>query len=98
MTFIKRTWKPREAEEWTKEDLIACIISPLAYIALMLGVVFSFLLLWYGFVILFGGILLTLLLYFVINPKLSMISSEYEKKQKDYLYELEKIVKWEDIT
>ncbi|RKY85464.1 hypothetical protein DRQ09_07260 [candidate division KSB1 bacterium] len=97
MSLIKRKWTAKEAEEWTKEDLIACIISPLAYITLMLGVVFSFLLLWYGFVILLAGIALTLLLYFVINPKLSKISTEYEKKQKEYLENLEKIVKWEDM-
>jgi len=97
MALIKRIWNAKEAEEWTKEDLIACIISPIAYIALMLGVVFSFLLLWYGFLILIAGIGLTFLLYFVIDPKLSKISTEYEKKQKDYLKDLEKIVTWEDV-
>jgi len=34
-------------------------------------------------------------IYWVIDPKLRMISQEYEKKQKDYLKQLEEIQKWE---
>jgi hypothetical protein len=34
-------------------------------------------------------------MYWVIDPKLKKISSEYEKKQKSYLLELEKQARWE---
>ncbi len=94
MKFIKRDWKPEEADSWTKEDWIAILISPIAYATLMVGLALSLLLLKEGFVIFGVGILLTFLLHWIIDPKLKAISEEYEKKQKEYLERLEKIVKW----
>ena len=41
MKFIKRSWTPVEADEWTKEDWITIIISPIAYILMMVGVALS---------------------------------------------------------
>ena len=95
MGIIRRQWSPKEADEWRKEDWIAIILSVLSYIALTVGTALSFLLLPMGFVILGAGIILTLLMYFVIDPKLRVISAEYEKKQQDYLKQLEDIQKWE---
>ena len=95
MSFIKRKWTAAEADEWTREDWLAIIISPLAYILIMLGVALSFLLLWTGFLILGIGILLTIALHWIINPKLKAVSDDYEKKQKDYIQELERSVRWE---
>lgn len=94
MKFIKRDWKPEEADSWTKEDWIAILISPFAYATLMIGLALSLLLLEEGFVILGLGILLTFFLHWIIDPKLKAISEEYEKKQKEYIERLEKIVKW----
>ena len=31
MAFIRRNWTAKEADEWTKEDLITVIISPVIY-------------------------------------------------------------------
>jgi len=95
MAWIRRRWDPKAADEWTREDAVAIIISPLAYAALMVGTALSFLLLPIGFVILAAGLLLSGLLIWVINPKLDTISDEYEKKQQEYLHHLEKIMKWE---
>lgn len=96
MGFIRRQWTPREADEWTKEDTIAVVISPLIYIMLMLGTALAVMLQWIGFVVLGAGVALLLFLFYVINPKLSAISDEYEKKQKHYIEELERQVKWEE--
>jgi len=96
MPFIKRKWTPKEADEWTKEDLLAAIISPIAYIAWMVGTALSLLLIKVGFLILIIAVVLTLFMIFVIDPKLSTISREYEKKQKKYIEELEKTVRWEE--
>ena len=96
MGFIRRQWTPKDAENWTKEDTITVIISPLIYVALMIGVVLSLLLIPAGFVILAAGILLLLFMIYVINPKLSAVSEEYERKQKNYLEDLDKKIKWED--
>ncbi len=96
MALIRRIWTAREADEWTKEDLITIIISPLIYFLLTIGVALSALLMPVGFLMLVLGILLIVVMVYIINPKLSVISEDYEKKQKEYLEELEKKVKWEE--
>jgi amino acid transporter len=96
MPFIRRTWTPREADEWAKEDWITVIISPLCYILFTLGILWSILLQPIGFILLGSGIVLTYIMHWIIDPKLKSISEEYEKKQKAYLEDLEKHVRWED--
>ena len=95
MGFIRRQWTAKEADEWRKEDWIAILLSVLSYILLAIGSALSFLLLPIGFIVLGIGIIITLLMYWVIDPKLKTISEEYEKKQKDYLIQIEEIQKWE---
>ncbi len=96
MALIKRNWTPAEADEWTKEDLYACIFAVLSYILLTIGTALSFLLLPVGFIILASGIAACLIMFWIINPKLKVISADYERKQKEYLIQLEKSVKWEE--
>lgn len=96
MGFIKRKWTPREAEEWTKEDSITVIISPIIYMMLMIGIGLSALLIPVGFVLVAAAIVLLLVMVYIINPKLTAVSEEYEKKQKQYLDELDRKMKWED--
>lgn len=96
MSFIKRTWTAAEADEWTKEDWLAILISPMAYILIMLGVALSFLLLPTGFILLGVGGLATAIMHWIIDPKLKAISDEYEMKQKQYILELERSVRWEE--
>jgi hypothetical protein len=93
--MIKRTWSAAEADEWTKEDWIVIVISPLAYLFLMLGIALSMLLLASGFVLLGIGIVLTIILHWVIDPKLKSISHEYEQNQARYIEELERTARWE---
>jgi hypothetical protein len=96
MAFIRRRWTPKEADEWTREDTITVIISPLVYVLLMIGVALSVFLIPAGFVILGSGVALMLVMIFIINPKLSAVSAGYEKKQKQYIEELERKIKWEE--
>jgi ABC-type transport system involved in cytochrome bd biosynthesis fused ATPase/permease subunit len=95
MSWIKRNWTAAEADIWTKEDYLTFIISPLVYVLLMIGTALSLFLLWYGFLLLGAGVALMLLMIWVIDPKLKAISEDYEIKQKHYLEDLEKIVRWE---
>jgi len=97
MALIRRKWTPQAANNWTKEDWMAILLSPLAYIGLTLGVAFSFLLLKVGFILLGATALVIILMHLIIDPKLKVISVDYEKKQKHYLEELEKIERWEEI-
>jgi hypothetical protein len=96
MGWIKTKWTAAQADRWTKEDYLTWILSPLIYILLALGVAFSLLLLWYGWMLLGLGIVLLVVMIRIIDPKLKAISEDYEAKQKKYLDELEKIARWED--
>jgi hypothetical protein len=96
MGWIKKRWTAQQADQWTKEDYITFIISPLIYVLLLLGTAFSLLLLWYGWVILGVSLILLVIMIKIIDPKLKAISEDYELKQKKYLEDLEKIARWED--
>ncbi len=95
MAVIRRKWTPEEAEEWTKEDVLVWILSPLSYFLLSVGSALSLFLIPSGFWLLGLGVLVTFLLFYIADPKLKVISGEYEKKQKEYLERLERITKWE---
>ncbi len=96
MPWIKRKWLPHEADEWTKEDWIAIVLSPLSYIFITFGLALSLFLLSSGFIMLAVGLVITALMFWVIDPKLSSISKEYEQKQHRYLDDLEQIQRWEE--
>jgi SSS family solute:Na+ symporter len=95
-SLVKREWSPEDADEWTREDWMAIVLSPLSYVALMVGLALAILKLWIGFVVLALGLAFAAVMYWIIDPKLRAISAEYEKRQKEYLEGLEKIVRWED--
>ena len=97
MRLIRREWTPAAADEWTREDWIVIVLSPLVYVGLAVGVALSVLLMRAGFIVLGVSVFLTVLLHWIIDPKLKTISEDYEKKQKRYLEELEKIERWEEI-
>ena len=81
MAFIRRKWTPQAADNWTKEDWMAILLSPLAYIGLALGVVLSFLLLKIGFILLGATALVTILMHWIIDPKLKVILEDYGKNR-----------------
>lgn len=96
MALIRRTWTPKEAEEWTKEDWYTVILSPLIYFLFTIGIAMACLFMTAGIIMVVVAVLLTLLMVYIINPKLTAVSDSYEKKQKQYLEELEQKVKWEE--
>ena len=93
---MRRDWTPAEADSWTWEDTLAVIISPVIYFLILLGFALAFMMKLSGFIIIAAAIILTVILVRVINPKLDAISRGYEEKQKEYIEELEKKVKWTD--
>ncbi|HSG27685.1 MAG TPA: hypothetical protein VLA34_04330 [Candidatus Krumholzibacterium sp.] len=94
--MFKKDWTPAEADEWTMEDTVTVVISPLIYVLIMIGGAMSALMMPLGFAILALGIALIFVMIKIIDPKLSAISKGYEEKQKHYIEELEKKMKWED--
>jgi len=49
-----------------------------------------------GYILLLLGILSAALMFYIIDPKLDVLSADYEKKQREYLEELERIERWEE--
>ena len=96
MAFIKRKWTSSEAEEWTKEDVIVWILSPIAYALISVGTAMAIFLEPAGFIMLVAGVFCTFVTFLIADPKLKVISTEYEKRQKEYLQRLERITRWEE--
>jgi hypothetical protein len=94
--LIRRTWSPEQAEEWTREDWIAVVLSPLVMGALMIGVTKLLLLQPGGFLLLVAAVAGAGVIYWVIDPKLRAVSSEYEARQARYVENLEKRLRWQD--
>ena len=96
MAWIRRNWTPHEADEWTREDWIAIVLSPFCYVLITMGLAMTLFLLPLGYILLAVGVVLTVVVFWVIDPKLSVLSAEYEKKQREYLGNLEQIQRWEE--
>lgn len=96
MSFWKTDWTKEEAELWTKEDVIAALLLGVSFGGIIVGTVYSFLLMPVGFITLGLAVVLGILGVIIIMPKMQSISREYEKKQAEYLKDLEKIARWED--
>ena len=95
MPLFRQNWTPAEADEWTKEDWITIILSPLVYFMLTVGVALACLFMWEGYVLTTLGIIGTIVLHKIIDPKLRAISQEYETRQQEYLKDLEATTRWE---
>ena len=93
--IIQRRWTAEAAEEWTREDWIAIVLSPVVFALFMIGVTKLILGQPAGLMLTLLGLALAVLIYWVIDPKLRAVSHEYEAKQAGYLDELEQKLKWE---
>jgi len=96
MKFWKTEWTNEEAQLWTKEDGIAAVLSAISFGGIIVGTVYTFLLMPIGFITLGLSIVIGVVGVLIIMPKMQSISREYEKKQAEYLKDLEKITRWED--
>jgi len=94
--LIRRSWTPQQADEWTREDWIAVVLSPLVFAALMIGVTKLLLLQPAGIWLVLGAVLGTGVIYWVIDPKLRAVSQEYEAQQARYIEQLEKRLRWQE--
>jgi hypothetical protein len=93
--LIRRTWTPEEADEWTREDWIAIVLSPLVFAFIMFGLAKLLLLQPSGLTLTLLGVAAGWFIYWVIDPKLRAVSTEYELKQARYLEVLERRLGWE---
>jgi hypothetical protein len=94
MSFIRREWTPEAADRWSKEDWIAAAFSVAAYLLFILGGVLSLLGVIGGFLLLAASVLATWAMHYVIDPKLRAVSTDYEKKQMEYIERMEQLTRW----
>jgi hypothetical protein len=93
--LIRRQWTAREADDWSREDWIVIVLSPLSFAFAMLAAAKLMLLQPDGLLYLLATIVCVLGGYWVIDPKLRAVSSEYEARQAAYLRDLEARTRWE---
>jgi hypothetical protein len=92
---MAKKYTPEQAEKWGWEELVASIGAPAGYIFISIGLALVLLLKPIGWVYLIIGIVSTLVMYFVMDPKLRAVSDEYERRQAEFLKHVESISKWE---
>jgi len=93
--LIKRRWSAREAQEWTREDWIAILLSPAVFACLMFGLTRTLLMQPAGIGILLAAVAGAAVIYWVIDPKLRAVSAEYELSQAGYIADLDRRVGWQ---
>lgn len=84
-------------EEWGWEEAVACTLSALAYLNITAGTALILLNQWSGYLLTINALACAAAMFFIMDPKLKRISEDYEKKQKGYLEELDRIVEWEEL-
>jgi hypothetical protein len=93
---LRRRWTAAEADQWTREDAIAAILAVFSFTAIAVGTPYAFLLQPIGFLLLVLGVSVGGFVLWFIGPKLDAVSAEFEKRQRKYLENLERIMRWED--
>ena len=96
--LIRRTWTAEQAGEWTREDWIVIVLSPLVFALILFGLTKLLLLQISGLWLVLAAIAGAAAIYWVIDPKLRAVSEEFETTQAKYLEELERSVRWDDVS
>lgn len=94
--LIRRAWTAEQAGDWTREDWIAIVLSPVVFALLMIGVTKLLLLQPGGVLMVIAAVVLSGVIYWVIDPKLRAVSAEYEARQEAYVKQLEARLRWRD--
>jgi len=88
-SLIQRHWTAEEAGGWSREDWIAIVLSPIVFGCAMVGLTKVLLLQWSGLWLLAAAAVGTCIVFWVIDPKLRAVSTDYEGRQARYLAELD---------
>jgi Na+/proline symporter len=92
--WIRRHWSAEEAEDWSREDWIAIVLSPVVFACILFGLTKLLLLQWSGLWGLLGAIVGSVVIYWVIDPKLRAVSLDYETRQAGYIADLDRRLRW----
>ena len=81
---------------WSAVDYWACVLSAASFVLITAGIPMMLLNLWQGYLMVALSIISAVSMFRIVNPKLTLISEKYESRQKEYLEELNRIIKWQD--
>ncbi len=93
--LIRRAWTAEDADAWSREDWMAIVISPVVMALGMIGSANLFLGRFSGVVQLALAAGLGGLMFWIIDPKLRAVSTEYERQQARHLERLEQKMRWQ---
>jgi hypothetical protein len=93
--LFDRHWTPEEADEWTRHDVVASVLSAACYLLVAVGVAGTLLLRTWGFVCLAVSIVCAWLMFKVIDPKLKAMSVAFGEAQAGYLEDMNRRTRWE---
>ncbi|MEM7585331.1 MAG: hypothetical protein AAF560_18220 [Acidobacteriota bacterium] len=94
-SLFKRDWSPEDADEWTRHDVVAAVLSAACYLLVALGVAGSLMLEPWGFAALVGSMVCAGLMFRIIDPKMKAMSQAFEANQKAYLDKMNRATRWE---
>ena len=83
-----------DAQAWTRADWVAIVLSPIVFACLLFGLTGALLLQRSGW-LLVVALVLGVVMYRAIDPKLRAESREYEGRQAGYVVDLERRHRWE---
>jgi hypothetical protein len=95
MNTPDKGWTPARADEWTIHDLLASVLSVVAYTLVAVGTAGALLLRTWGFVALVVGVVCVALMYLVIDPKLRAMSRAFARRQDEFLQHVDRTTRWE---
>ena len=96
--LIRRSWTADQAGEWTREDWIVIVLSPLVFASILFGLTKLLLLQISGLWLVLAAVAGAATIYWVIDPKLRAVSRGFGTTQAKYLEELERSVRWDDAS
>lgn len=91
---MRRNWCESDADQWTREDIVAAAFSFLSYFTAAVGIPLLILQRIEGYVLCAVAVILAILLFFIITPKLNAVSASYEEKQREYIKRIEEEQRW----
>jgi Na+/proline symporter len=93
--LIRRTWTAEEADDWSREDWIAIVLSPIVFALILIGLTKVLLLQAGGILMTIAAVAGAVVIFWVIDPKLRAVSSDYEARQAKYIEALERTHRWQ---
>ncbi len=91
---MRRNWCESDADQWTREDIVAATLSFLSYFTAAVGIPLALLQRVEGYVLCVAAAILAVVMFFIINPKLNAVSAAYEDKQREYIKRIEEEQRW----